>query len=145
MNRFTKLIVGMLLGISMMWSTGSIAQDASDANADAIHTVIQTQLEAFAADDAETAFALSTNAAQGLLGSPEALLDIVKEWYPPLYRYQKADFAPPEIEGDQALQILTITDSNNLVWIAACWIRQEEDGQWKVDGYELVETDSVVI
>lgn len=145
MRHVVKYLTAWILAVGMGWSTVGLAQDISGYESDAIHTVVQTQLEAFAADDAETAFDLTSDETQALLGSPQALLGIVREWYPPLYRPQKAVFSPAEVAGDHAIQEVVITDSNNVIWVAIFLMQLDEDSTWKVDSYHLVETTSVEI
>lgn len=147
MRRIVKGLAAWLLGMSLCWTGGSLAQE-SDADANesaAIHAVVETQLQAFAADDAETAFDMASEETQALLGSPQALLGIVREWYPPLYRPKNMVFADAEVAGENAIQEVEITDSNGVVWLAVFLMSLDEHASWKVDSYHLVETESLEI
>lgn len=145
MRHVVRGFAAWLLGMSMFWAAGSFAQGEAAAESEAIHIVVQTQLEAFAADDAETAFELASDETKSLLGSPQALLGVVREWYPPLYRPQKAVFSDAEVVGQNAIQEVAITDSNGIVWIAIFLMSLDDEASWKVDSYHLVETTSMEV
>ena len=132
-----------ILGMSMFWSGASMAQDLRFDESAAIIAVVQAQLEAFAADDADTAFEMASDETKAVVGSPQALLGVVREWYPPLYRPHKAEFAPAEVMGSNALQEVTITDDNGLVWIAIFVMTLDDDESWKIDSYHLEQTTSM--
>lgn len=145
MCRLKAYLASWLLGLSMLSPVTALTQDLGDAENEAIHSVVKNQLDAFASDDAQTAFELASDETQALIGSPQALLDIVRDWYPPLHRPQKAEFAPAEVAGELAVQEVVITDMNNVVWIAVFLMQLDEESNWKVDSYHLVETTSVEI
>lgn len=145
MNRLSASLGSWLLALSIFLPGAVVAQDMIDAENEAIHTVVQSQLQAFASDDADTAFELASDETQALIGSPQALLGIVRELYPPLHRPQKAVFAPADVEGDHAIQEVAITDMNNVIWIAVFLMQQDEESHWKICSYHLVETTSVEI
>lgn len=145
MRRVSQCLAAWLLGMGMVLSASSLAEALSVEDVEAIHEVVQTQLDAFAVEDAQTAFDQASDATQALLGSPEALMEIVREWFWPLCRPQKAEFLPAEVLGDQAVQEVVITDGNSTVWIAIFQMSVNEEADWKIDSYHLIETTSVVI
>lgn len=145
MRQVMKWLIAWILAFGMGWTQASLAQDLGGQESNAIHNVVQSQLEAFAADDAETAFDLTSDETQALLGSPQALLGIVREWYAPLYRPQKAIFSPAEVAGEHAIQEVVITDSNNVIWVAIFLMQLDQESQWKIDSYHLVGTASVEV
>lgn len=130
----------------MPWSgTSAFAQNLSRADAQAIHDVIQSQLDAFAEDDAVKAFELAASSTQALLGNPDNFLQLIKEKYPPIYRHRIAIFQEPEIVDGSAHQVVRLTDHDNLVWVAVYRMQQEPDGKWKIEGCKLLETTSVSV
>lgn len=145
MRRILQCLAAWLLGMGMMLSGHSLAEELSVEDVEAIHEVVQTQLDAFAVEDAQRAFDQASDSTQALLGSPEALMDIVREWFRPLYRPQKTEFLPADVLGDQALQEVVITDGNSTVWIAIFQMSMNDEADWKIDSYHLIETASVVI
>lgn len=136
----------LLVGLAGPWWTSAAAIDSiTTADAIAIHEVVQSQLEAFLNDDADSAFQLATPEKRMLIGSPDNFLRLIKEEYNPIYRYQRAIFSAPEVVDGDAIQIVRVTDGNSRVWLAIFWMQQEEDSSWKIDGCHLVETSSISI
>jgi hypothetical protein len=113
------------------------------ADAIAIHEVVESQLAAFANDDAMSAFELATPEKRLLLGTPDKFLRIIKEQYSPIYRFSNIIFMRPEVIEGEPIQIVRVTDSEGKVWVAVFWMQQEEDNSWKVDGCQLFETSSI--
>lgn len=146
MKRRVFVTMCLLAGFMMPWSgTNVFAQALSRADAQAIHDVIQSQLDAFAADDAVKAFELAAPSTQASLGDSEKFLQLIKEKYPPIYRHRVAIFQDPEIVDGSAHQVVRLTDRDNLVWVAVYRMQQEPDGEWKIEGCKLLETTSVSV
>lgn len=115
------------------------------ADAIAISEAVQSQLEAFSNDDASRAFNLATIEKRMLLGNPDNFLRMVKEQYSPIYRPHEVILSQPEVVEGMAIQLARIIDSEDRVWVAIFSMQQEDDGSWKIDGYQLLETTSVAI
>ena len=133
MRHLARGLAAWILGMGMFWSGASMAQDLPFDESAAIIAVVQAQLEAFAVDDAETAFEMASDETKAVVGSPQALLGVVREWYPALYRPQKAEFSSAEVMGGNALQEVTITDDNGVVWIAIFLMTLDDHASWKID------------
>ncbi len=145
MRHLVRGFAVFILGMSMFWSGASLAQERPFDESEAISAAVQVQLEAFAADDAETAFDMASDETKAMVGSPQALLGAVREMYPPLYRPRKAEFAVAEVMGENALQEVAITDNNGMVWIAIFLMTLDNQESWKVDSYYLMETSSLEV
>jgi hypothetical protein len=143
-------MVLLLCGLAGPWSLVSSAQ-AADAieitgrEAEAIRTAVQAQLDAFAADDAAKAFALSTASTRNVLGSADNFLLMIKQEYPPVYRHRRAIFLAPQMLNGNTLQVVRLTDQDNNVWVAIYRMKVEQDGKWRIDGCSLLETTTVSI
>ncbi|HEY0846472.1 MAG TPA: DUF4864 domain-containing protein [Noviherbaspirillum sp.] len=127
------------------WSSAQAIDDITTADAIAIHEVVQSQLEALSNDDAASAFELATPEKRMLIGSPDNFLRIIKEEYNPIYRYQRVIFSRPEVVDGDAVQLVRVTDGYSRVWLAIFWMLQGEDGNWRIDGCQLLETTSVSV
>ena len=121
------------------------AENVAAADARLIKMVVQSQLKALSEDDATEAFALSTPEARSEIGSPENLMRIVKENFGPLYHCRLAIFMNPENDDGDVTQTVRITDDQDHVWLAVYDMEQEPDGGWEIDGWELLETDTISI
>lgn len=138
--------VTFLAGLAGPWWTNAVAIDGiSTDDARAIHAAVQSQLEALSKDDAARAFELATPEKKMLIGSPDNFLRLIKEQYSPIYRYQRVLFSEPQILDGDAIQVVRVTDGYSRVWVAVFWMQQGEDGAWKIDGCQLLETTSVSI
>ncbi len=141
------VITGLLFGLGATgWTNGAtVEEEISTADAIAIHVVVQTQLNAFAEDDAVGAFELATTDAQVKVGSPDKFLHLVKQHYNPIYRHRTAMFSLPEVIEGETIQIVRVTDRDSHVWVAVYHMQRDQDGSWKIDGCELLETTSISI
>jgi len=137
----------ILAGLVVPWCNSAMAvENITTADAIAIHETVQSQLEAFSNDDADGAFQLATPEKRLLIGSPDKFLQLIKEEYHPIYRYQRVIFSPAEVVDGEAIQVVRITDGYSRVWVAVFWMQQgEEDSSWKIDGCQLLETTSVSV
>src|SRR5581483_10551802 len=70
------------------------AQDSalSDADRAAIRDTIGRQVEAFRRDDGDAAFGLASPDIQGMFGTAETFMDMVRRAYRPVYRPQVFEF-----------------------------------------------------
>ena len=138
---FLRLILLALL--LLPWS--ATGREMTGDEALRIRNVVQSQLEAFAADDATAAFGLATASTRAMLGTPEQFLQLVKEYYPPIYRHRRALFSQPEMFEGRVLIMVRLTAQDNVVWIAVYEMERETGGDWKIEGCNLFETTSVSI
>jgi hypothetical protein len=119
--------------------------ELTPADATAIRTVVQSQLEALAQDDAASAFELTTPNKRMQIGSADDFLRMIKEQYTPIYRPQLALFSNPQVIDGSAIQVVRLTSDDRHVWVAIFWMQQGEDSHWKIDGCQLLETASLSI
>jgi hypothetical protein len=137
-------IINSLMGLIVFcWMSVAAAVSMDVVDAKAISTVVQKQLDAFANDDAKSAFALSGAATQIQIGSPDNFLRLIKKYYYPIYRHQVAYLLMPEIIDGNIIQVVRLTDHNNHVWVAIYRMQRAADGNWKIDGCQLLETTSI--
>jgi len=144
MKRFlVKMSLLFAMGAYLM--SGALAAGLSAADGEAIRAVVQSQLDAFAKDDAVSAFALATPATRGRFGSPDNFLYVVKQHYNPIYSHRLALFSDPELIDGTAIQVVRLTDRDSRVWLAVYEMQRENDGSWKIDGCQLLETTSISV
>jgi hypothetical protein len=141
------VIASLLLGLWVPWGmNGAMAAAVRADDAQAIQTVVQLQLSAIADDDAASAFALATQETRSRIGSADIFLQMIKENYDPLYRSQNAIFSTPEVIDGSIIQIVRVTARDNKVWLAVYkMLRDDNDGTWKIDGCQLLETTSISV
>lgn len=110
-----------------------------------IRSAVETQIDALANDDAATAFDLTTENTRTRLGSPDNFLRIIKESYEPVYRHRLALYSSPQVVLGKVYQAVRLTDLESHVWVAIYLMHKDEEGTWKIDGCQLVQTPAVAI
>ncbi|MES2536040.1 MAG: DUF4864 domain-containing protein [Pseudomonadota bacterium] len=146
MKRRVIVMLSLLMGLLAPLATcGASAEEVAAPDAQEIHALVQEQLEAFANDDAEKAFDLTTDSAREQLGSADDFLLMIKTEYPAIYRHRRALFSVAESVAGNTFQIVRLTDGENNVWLAIYQVERESNGRWKIDGCILVATSSVSI
>jgi hypothetical protein len=140
------MLMSLLVGLGMpWWASGAMAAALRSDDARAIQIVVQSQLNALAEDDAPRAFALATSAIRSRIGNADDFLQMIKHDYDPVYRHQRAIFSAPEIIDGNIIELVRLTDRDNRVWVAIYKMEQDNDGSWKIDGCQLLETTSISV
>ena len=112
-------------------------QALTDTDRSAIRTVIQSQLDAFQADDAALAFSYASPAIQAQFGNPQNFMAMVKSGYQPVYRPRSVLFGDAvEIQGKIAQQVL-IMDAEGKSVMAIYPMEKQADGSWRIAGCYL--------
>ena len=126
-----------LLALILVTAAWAQAEQISQADARAIRGVIEAQLAAFAADDAEQAFSFASRGIQGAFATPENFIAMVKRTYPVVYRPASVLFLEPELRGDETLQRVQMSDDAGDLWVALYRMQRQADGAWLIDGCVL--------
>lgn len=128
----------------LMWvlGTGLLATQAqaevSAERALAVQATVQAQLAAFAADDAEQAFAYATPSIRQIFQTPANFLTMVRQAYPVVYRPAKVMFLTPSTLDAAVIQPVHMTDTAGQSWLAVYTVERQADGQWLINGCVLV-------
>jgi hypothetical protein len=130
--------IALLLGL-VAWGGGTLAQAQPDRAEAAVIAVIQQQLDAFAADDAEQAFKYASPGIKASSGSVKNFMSLVKFRYGVVYRHASAAFFKPVIAGKEALVKVRLTDENGVNWIAAYTLERHKKNEWLISGCHLLE------
>ncbi len=106
----------------------------------AVQAVIQSQLAAFQRDDGAAAFAHASPSIQGVFKAPERFMAMVKSGYRPVYRPSQVEF----LEGRQMsginAQAVRFVGPDGKAVIAIYTMERQDDGSWRINGVQLVET-----
>jgi len=125
------VIVGLLIGLA---TTAEAQADMSETDRAAIRQVIEAQVDAFRRDDGDAAFGLASPAIQGMFGTSEVFMDMVRQGYQPVYRPRAFDFSEiVELNGQPAQKVHVIGPDGRPV-TAIYPMRQLPDGTWRIDG-----------
>jgi DNA-binding transcriptional LysR family regulator len=102
--------------------------------------LIERQLDAFAHDDAEGAYALAAPGIRMLFTDSETFMAMVRQGYAPVYRHRSVEFGAFAEDGDKIEQSLTIVDEDNNVWNAIYYLERQPDGTWRTNGCVLTKS-----
>lgn len=127
------------------WLGPAVAADLGKSEETAIQSAVQLQIEALANDDAERAFALTTENTRSRLGSSDNFLKMIKEQYDPVYRHRTALYASPQMVRGKVYQVVRLTDLESHVWVAVYLMHKDTEGAWKIDGCQLIQTKTIAI
>lgn len=113
--------------------------EAEPGAAAAIRDVIENQLEAFKAGDAEAAFAYATPAVRQRFGTAEHFIAMVREGYSPIYRNRSFVFGPLGDHHGATIQIVNVVGEDGEAAHAYYIMERQGDGDWRIAGCMLAE------
>lgn len=124
-----RTLVALLAG--MPWA--ATAAPVASADARAIRAVVEAQLAAFAADDAERAFSYAAPSIRTMFGSAEKFIAMVRHGYPVVYRPASVAFLVAETgEAGKLLQRVRMTDADAVPWNVLYELERQADKQWRI-------------
>jgi hypothetical protein len=115
------------------------AEAVSAKDQKAVQAVVQSQLAAFAKDDADKAFSYAAPELRKTIGSPSAFMTMVKKSYPVVYRPASVAFLKPEGAGDDVVQRVQMLDASGASWLAVYSLQRQKDKTWRISGCAVVE------
>jgi len=139
-----RSVLTALLGFLLVFGAEEVgaAQPLPDADAQAVRTVIERQIEAFRADDGVAAYGFAAPNIQAIFPTPEAFMAMVKNGYQPVYRPKSFTFGPSGQAAGQPTQILEIVGPDGDYWTALYTLARQPDGSWKISGCVLVHSQA---
>ena len=108
------------------------APDVSAADAKAVREVIEAQLAAFAADDAEKAFSYAAPGIRAMFVTAERFLAMVRQSYPVVHRPASVTFLKPEWIEDKLIQRVQMTDAAGAPWMVVYELERQADRAWRI-------------
>lgn len=114
------------------------AAPAQDNAAPQIQDTIQSQIEAFRADDFATAFSFASPGIQRIFRTPQNFGLMVREGYPMVWRPSEFSFMDLRQERGQTVQRLMIRDGAGRIHVLDYYMIPGENG-WFINGVNLVE------
>jgi Domain of unknown function (DUF4864) len=114
------------------------------ADESGVQATVQRQLQAFAAEDAGSAFALADPGLRTRFGTAEEFLNVVRNEYPMVLRPISVLFLKPHSDGAIALQKVRMTDSEGSAWMVTYLLNRQRNDQWLISA-TLVEPDGMQV
>ena len=122
---------------------GARAQPASPADGADIRGVITRQIEAFRQDDAPAAFAYASPGIQGMFGTPERFLGMVRDAYPSVHRPRSVEFGELQQDDGRIVQQVELVGPDGQPQTALYEMERGADGAWRIAGCSLVRSPRV--
>jgi hypothetical protein len=134
------------LGLVLVWASQSFAS-ANDEEAEIRDTVqahdtvqiqdaILRQIEAFANNDGEQAWAYASEGVKRRFGSSQVFVDMVREAYPAVHSATQIEFTKSVPHGMFHIQVVKLKGPEGKSWDAYYRMVQVED-VWKIAGVRL--------
>lgn len=114
---------------------------ASPASADDVTTaqsVIRSQAEAFARDDAVAAYSYAAPEIRERFSQADIFLRMVQNQYAPVYRHRSFEFGEARIADGKISQLVHIVDGDGVPWDALYTLEPQADGSLKIVGCTLI-------
>ena len=136
-----RIFTAVMLALSFAGAAAAQEPALSDNDRAAIRDIIGKQVEAFRRDDGDAAFSLASPMIQGMFGSSEIFMGIVRQGYQPVYRPRAFDFGEiVELDGQPTQKVHVIGPDGRPV-IAFYPMTQLPDGSWRINGCTLKAPD----
>ena len=134
-RRFTHFCLWCVASLCALSALAAEPLEPSDRAA--VRQVIEAQLAAFAADDAQQAFSYASPTIQETFITARNFLDMVRIAYPVVYRPASLSFQVPYWENDEVWQTVEMRDAQGADWTAIYTLLRQADGVWRINGCVL--------
>lgn len=126
------------LSFALGWASQSFASEHDEEVE--IHDTILRQIEAFANNDGEQAWAYASEGIKRRFGSSKVFVDMVREAYPAVHSATQIEFTDSMPHGVFYIQVVKLKDPQGKFWDAYYRMVEVEDA-WKVAGVRLQPAD----
>lgn len=114
---------------------GLFAPAHAAADKDTIKSIIESQLNAFAADDGAKAYSYAAPIVQNVFPTVENFMTMVTKGYPPVYRNTKRIYGDVFEDGlGRPAMRVVLTGEDGKRYEAIYSMEQQPDGNWKIAG-----------
>jgi hypothetical protein len=134
--RALVLLAALLIGLAAPVRAGD---DIANAQ-----TIIRSQEQAFARDDAATAYSFAAPAIHSMFPDADLFLSMVRRGYAPVYRHKSFEFGEAQVADGKVAQRVHIVDANGEGWEALYTLERQADGSLKIIGCVLLKTGQAV-
>ncbi|MBL9073760.1 DUF4864 domain-containing protein [Tabrizicola sp.] len=128
-------------GLYAVLLAASLALPAS-AQEEPIRNTIQSQIEAFQADDFARAFTFASPTIKGLFGTPENFGAMVKNGYPMVYRPADVQMMELREVAGSLWQRVRITDQAGAGWYLDYMMVETAEG-WQINAVQILPAPDV--
>lgn len=123
--------LGFAAALALLVSAGASAQQ------DVFPDVIGGQIDAFLADDVETAFGFAAPGIQSMFGTPGNFGRMVQQGYPMVWRPESVDYLGAQLTQRGWMQEILVTDTDGRLHKLA-YLMVETPMGWKIGGVQVL-------
>lgn len=139
----------LIRSLCLMWAVFGLvamsgAAEVTSDDARSVRAVIQAQLAAFAADDAQRAFSYAAPKLRDMFGNADNFVAMVRSRYPVVYRPASVAFLKPERVEGSLTQGVHMTDADGVLWLALYRLERQRDKSWRISACQIVEATGSV-
>lgn len=127
-------LLGTMLALAL---PAQVQAQVSPADRAAIRDVIEGQVEAFRRDDGAAAFGYASPSIQGMFGTAETFMDMVRQGYRPVYRPKVFEFREIVTLQGMVTQKVHVIGPDGRPVTAFYPMTQQPDGSWRIEGCYL--------
>ena len=134
---WTRRRLGCLSLLGLLWSTAAAAELLAEPDARAVRQVVEAQLDAFAADDAERAFSYAATGIRAQFGDANNFMAMVRRGYPMVIRPAAVSFFQPQRDvgtPETVTQLVQLRDREGRLWNATYLLEQLTGAGWRISG-----------
>lgn len=132
-----RTFVAVILALAFTGAAAAQEPALSDSDRAAIRGIIGRQVEAFRRDDGDAAFGYASPMIQGMFGSSDVFMDMVRQGYRPVYRPRVFDFREIVERDGQPTQKVHVIGPDGRPVTAFYPMIQLPDGSWRINGCYL--------
>ena len=113
----------------------------SEPDALAVRQVVEAQLDAFAADDAERAFSYASPSIRAQFGDADTFMGMVRVGYPMVLRPAAVSFFKSQMVGGSnttVSQPVHLRDREGRLWLATYTLERQAGVGWRIDACVVV-------
>ena len=138
-GRALAVVVLALLAVS------ALATPVSPADEKNVRGVVQAQLAAFAADDADKAFSYAAPNIRKSVASAAHFMAMVRGHYAVVYRPASVAFMKPERDGNEIVQPVQMSDAEGATWVAIYTLERQKNKLWRITGCFVQSTNGRMV
>lgn len=145
-SNINRLIVAGCIGLLALFMVATFGAQAEETDGrltvppemiETMQTVIRGQIDAFQADDAETAFSYAAPGIQQRFANPARFVAMVRQSYATVFEHQSFSFIDEALTPEGPAQRVEFVSEDGQVWGGIYTFEQSEDGELYISGVLL--------
>jgi len=138
---FARWMLASGIALAALASGSAFAGEVSDGDARGARAVIEAQLKALAAGDAELAFSYASPSIRMQFGDATSFIAMVVHGYPMVIRPAEVEFLRSEARESIVVQKVYLRDQAGQSWLATYQVQRQSDNSWRVNGCTVVPSE----